>query len=57
MIRAYLDGVPDTIEKRGLRRSVELKLLRFELESAIASGDGQARANIVERVEELCGGE
>lgn len=57
MIRAYLDEVQNTIEKRGLRRSGELTLLRFELESAVASGDGQARANIVDRVEKICGDE
>ena len=54
VVGAFLATVPDTIEKRGLRRSVELTLLAYQLEAAINSGDSDARLGTVERLEELC---
>ncbi|MGH9025173.1 MAG: hypothetical protein ACRDWD_03510, partial [Acidimicrobiia bacterium] len=54
VIDAFLATVPDTVEKRGLRTSVELTLLVYRLEAAIQSGDTDARRETVERLEELC---
>lgn len=54
VIEAFLVTVPDTIEKRRLRRSMALTLLAYQLEAAINSGDSDARRGIVQRVEELC---
>lgn len=57
VIDSFLATVPDTIEKRGTRRSVELTLLAYRLEAAIQSGDANARHETVARLEELCAAE
>ncbi len=54
LVGAFLATVPDTIEKRELRRSVELTLLAYQLEATINSGDTDARRATIERLEELC---
>lgn len=55
VLSAFLAAVPETIEKRGLRRSVELTLLAHRLEAAIGAGDADDRRETVARLEELCG--
>jgi hypothetical protein len=54
VVGAFLATVPDTIEKRGLRRSVELTLLAYQLEAVIDSGDSDARRETLDRLGELC---
>ncbi len=54
VVHSFLATVPDTIEKRGLRQSVELTLLAYRLETTIQSGDADARRETVARLEELC---
>lgn len=57
VVDSFLATVPDTIEKRGLRRSVELTRLAYRLESAIRAGDVSVRRETVARLEELCDAE
>lgn len=57
IVNAFLATVPETTEKRGLRRLVELTLLAYRLEAAIQFGDTDARREAVTRLEELCGAE
>ena len=54
MIGGHLESVPDTIERRPTRRSMEKMMLVYSLEQAIASRQDDARREILNRVEELC---
>ena len=54
VIAAHLESVPDTIEKRSLRQSIELPQLVYRFEEAIASRDPDTRDEILERVRDLC---
>ncbi|MDE0268388.1 MAG: hypothetical protein OXI96_05040 [Acidimicrobiaceae bacterium] len=55
IIRSALREMPDTIEQRLLQRRLSLYLCVFELEEAIATGDGERRSHLVEKARELCG--
>lgn len=57
VVNEYLAAVPETIEKRALRRSVELTLLAYRLERAIQAGDAGDRVETTARLEELCAAE
>lgn len=54
MIGAHLEGVPDTIERRARRQSIERVLLAYRFEEAIASQRPSARRAVLERIEALC---
>jgi hypothetical protein len=56
VVRACLAVVPETIEKRGMRRAIELTLLAYRLEAAILADDADARREVVARLDELCAG-
>ena len=54
VIGVHLQSVPDTIEKRSLRQSIELPQLVYRFEEAIVSRDPDTRDEILERVRDLC---
>ena len=54
VIGAHLESVPDTIEKRSLRQSIEVPQLAYRFEEAVASRDPGTRDEILERVRNLC---
>ncbi|MFN3254287.1 MAG: hypothetical protein ACE37B_01200 [Ilumatobacter sp.] len=54
VIQAFLDTIPETIEKRPMRAAVELELIAYKVEVAASTGDVDARQALHERVEALC---
>lgn len=57
LISAFLENIPDTIEKSELRRSVYLTKLRFELEEVIVANDRDRQTQISQEVSKLQNGE
>lgn len=54
LVRARLEEIPDTIEKQYVRSQLEIVLLQYECERAIAAEDRSTRSNILSRVQRLC---
>jgi hypothetical protein len=57
MISAHLESVPDTLEKQPMRQSIELTLLAYSSEEAIALQQSNLRHEVLSRVEEVCANE
>ena len=54
IVRSALQKMPDTIEQRFTRQQLSLCLSTFELEEAIAAGDSNRRARLVENAGQPC---